>query len=40
MTIDRILTEGSLFLLDRQRLVQYRRALSEQFSKVRSILIP
>ncbi len=39
-TIDQALSEAELFLLDRQRLVTYSRAWSEQLDQVKSILLP
>lgn len=40
LTIDRILKENVLFVLDRQALIQYRRKLTEEFDSVKNILLP
>jgi hypothetical protein len=39
LTIDRALEEGRLFLIDRQRLVNYRKSIFRQFEDNQSILL-
>lgn len=40
LTIPRALSENTLFLLDRQRLIQYQRDLAKEFESVKDIILP